>query len=111
MRQWHVDPKIMCDQHLLGEHVEHHMMVGSINRKRSLGKHLTLGQIDPSTILSRHSVIVREMQYRGMKHSSPLPEFVVPKNAKGKIDKEANRKELLRRCPKCKERAAKRYET
>jgi hypothetical protein len=36
MRQWLVDPKKMCRQHLLGEHCEHHMMLGSIRKKKNI---------------------------------------------------------------------------
>jgi Pyrimidine dimer DNA glycosylase len=35
MRMWLVDPRLMCSQHLLGEHVELHMLVGSLNRKKT----------------------------------------------------------------------------
>ncbi|MEZ0346180.1 MAG: pyrimidine dimer DNA glycosylase/endonuclease V, partial [Infirmifilum sp.] len=28
-----VPPSIMCDRHLLGEHVELHMLVGALRRK------------------------------------------------------------------------------
>jgi hypothetical protein len=32
MRMWMVPTKIMCDKHLLGEHVEHHMFLGSLKQ-------------------------------------------------------------------------------
>jgi hypothetical protein len=30
MRMWMVPPKVMCRKHLLGEHVEIHMLAGSL---------------------------------------------------------------------------------
>jgi len=42
---------------------------------------------------------------RNMKHKSPLPEIDFFKDFKyGEIDIEANIKELISRCPRCKER-------
>ena len=36
MRMWMVDPQIMCRQHLLGEHTEMHMFVGTLKRGPAL---------------------------------------------------------------------------
>ena len=32
MRQWMVDPRLLCRKHLLGEHVENHMFIGTLKR-------------------------------------------------------------------------------
>ena len=32
MRMWLVPPQLMCDQHLLGEHLEMHMFIGTIRK-------------------------------------------------------------------------------
>ena len=42
MRMWGVDPKQMCRQHLLGEHVELHMQAGAVLEK--MGFTLSLGK-------------------------------------------------------------------
>ena len=34
MRQWYVPAECMCRQHLLGEHCEHHMFVGTLKKGR-----------------------------------------------------------------------------
>jgi len=53
----------------------------------------------------RHDELVDEMISRNMKHKSPLPEIDFFKDFKyGEIDIEANIKELISRCPRCKER-------
>ena len=36
MRMWNVDPKLMCNKHLLGEHVEMHMFFGTIQKGISM---------------------------------------------------------------------------
>lgn len=36
MRMWMVDPATMCDRHLLGEHAEIHMAIGTIAKGRSV---------------------------------------------------------------------------
>jgi hypothetical protein len=106
MRQWMVDPKIMCRQHLLGEHVEHHMFVGAINKNISIDGYLRDNLLEPSSLHSRHVELVKEMESRGYNHKSPLLSFIPFKleEAFVKIDKEASLKELLRRCPECRAR-------
>ena len=100
MRQWHVDPRRMCRQHLLGEHVEHHMIAATILSGKSLGRHLELGQIDTRTLKVRHDAIVKEMEARGYNHKSPFIQPVVSAPF-GWFDAEDNLRELLRRCPEC----------
>ena len=36
MRMWMVPPSKMCRQHLLGEHVEIHMLVGTMRKGKSM---------------------------------------------------------------------------
>ena len=101
MRQWMVDPKIMCRKHLLGEHVEHHMFIGSINRGKSLTGHLRLNQLEPRSLLQRHEDLVNEMRSRGYRHVSPLPKFSVENQPDVMIDRVASLTDLLRRCINC----------
>ena len=105
MRQWLVNPKILCRQHLLGEHCEHHMFVGSINKNISVAGYLRDNLLEIPSLQRRHEELKEEMLRRGMNHNSDLPEV----NCEGldlsiKIDKEEALKELLRRCPECKRR-------
>ena len=100
MRMWMVDPKILCRRHLLGEHVELHMFVGSINKKISLDGYAKNSLVEVHNIKSRHSQLVKEMKARGMNHKSPLPKFTVFKF--GKVNKKDNIKELSNRCSECK---------
>ena len=99
MRMWMVDPKIMCRQHLLGEHVELHMLIGTLKKGISVAGYLADNLMEPESIESRHSALVAEMEHRDYNHKSPLPHF--PVDYKRPIDKEAALTELLRRCPEC----------
>ena len=99
MRMWLVDPRLMCSQHLLGEHVELHMLVGSLNRAKNIDGFLRDGLVQLRSIRRRHAELVAEMQRRGFRHQSPLPEFR-PRRA-GQVDRVENLKELARRCVDC----------
>ena len=72
MRQWNVHPRIMCDQHLKGEHLEMHMFIGSIKRGTKMHGYIKNNELEPLTIKSRHDELVEEMQRRGMSHKSPI---------------------------------------
>jgi len=105
MRQWHVNPKLMCNKHLLGEHVEHHMFIGSIKKGVALGKYASTGLVDTKTLQTRHDEIAEEMLNRNMKHKTPLDCSVLENfNHVGWYDVKANYTELLRRCPACQAR-------
>lgn len=72
MRMWMVDPKILCNKHLLGEHVELHMFIGSINKGRDIEGYVKNNLIEPSKLYQRHQELVNEMKRRGMNHKSEL---------------------------------------
>ena len=99
MRMWLVDPRLMCSQHLLGEHVELHMLVGTLNRGKRIDGFLEQGLVELRSIRRRHAELVAEMTRRGFVHKSPLPDFR-PRRA-GNVDPVANLKELARRCADC----------
>ena len=102
MRMWLVDPRVMCRQHLLGEHVELHMLVGHIRLKRAMGKFVTTGLVDTRKIAARHKALVGEMGRRGYNHQSPLHYTDLLKQ--GHVDVKASLVELVRRCPECRSR-------
>ena len=98
-RMWMTRPKLMCRQHLLGEHKELHQAVGSILKNKSLEGHLEKGQIEIHNIIPRHKELVKEMKSRGYNHKSPLKKFKVIKA--GKVNITLNYKELAKRCKEC----------
>lgn len=99
MRMWGVDPKVMCNRHLLGEHVEMHMFVGTIKRGTSLRGYIDGGLVETHLIDMRHDELAREMIRRGMNHKSPIEHLYPP--AMGRIDRAGNLRELASRCPEC----------
>jgi len=102
---WGIDPKKLCNQHLLGEHVEMHMFLGCIKKGVSLKGYYDNRLVCTNLIKKRHDDLVIEMISRDMKHNSPIAEIDFFRNFKyGEIDLEANINELMSRCSKCKER-------
>lgn len=108
-RMWMLPTKILCKDHLLGEHNELHKIVGSINKGKlnTVAGHAKLAQVDTTLIRLRHEQLVKEMSSRNYNHRSPIPDFVDPKLGVGSIDSIANFKDLITRCPRCRERARK----
>jgi hypothetical protein len=94
----------MCRQHLLGEHVEMHMFIGTLNRGKTVQGYLEKGLLEVHNLYSRHQELVEEMKKRGYNHCSEIdPNW---KHAKklGVVNKKKNLEELIRRCPRCKQR-------
>ena len=97
-----VNPRIMCRQHLLGEHVEIHKFVGTLSRGKTVKGYLEKGLLEVHNLYSRHEEIVTEMTRRGYRHCSPVDEKWRTVEKLGTIDQEKNLEELLRRCSRCK---------
>ena len=110
MRQWNVNPQLLCRKHLLGEHVEHHMFVGSIKKGFSVEGYLRGGFLEPRTLHPRHTELAREMKRLGYNHQSPLPEIDTSHLRGGNINIKGNIEDLRSRCVECSQRIS-RYET
>ena len=107
MRMWMVKPKIMCNRHLLGEHVELHMFVGTFKRKTSLEGYVKNNCLEFRSVSKRHKQLVKEMNKRGMNHKSPLEEVVTkyPKHIiNSKVDVNSSLNDLIGRCKECRKR-------
>lgn len=75
MRIWDLSPRILCRQHLLGEHRELHGLWNIITLgKRGYSQHPeTLRWVGKAAALfARHEALVSEMERRGYNHKSPL---------------------------------------
>ena len=110
MRMWLCDPKIMCQQHLCGEHVEMHMFLGTLKQGKKIDGYLKNNLFEPLALFSRHEELRREMTDRGYNHKSEMygvPDVVFnlseEKNSI-RIDRDKALKDLLDRCPKCRGR-------
>jgi len=102
MRLWMVPPSKMCRKHLLGEHVECHMFVGCILKKKSLSGYISGGLVEIHNIGKRHDLLARELIRRGYRHKTPLKRFVSWKE--GRINRKEARAALARRCSDCRKR-------
>ena len=106
MRMWLVNPEWLCRKHLLGEHVELHMLLGSIEKDKNLTGFIDGGLIDASQLPSRHTELVEEMERRGYNHNSPIDltekafKYII--SAVGKIDIHKSIWDLQSRCSECK---------
>lgn len=101
MRMWNIETGKMCNKHLLGEHVEMRMFVGTLNKNKSIKGYLDKGLVEVHNIRKRHDEIAKEMKKRGMKHKSALPKYKYQKT--GTVNIRKNEKDLFNRCKNCKE--------
>ena len=97
-----VQPDLLCRKHLMGEHVELHMLVGSLNKGRSVKGFIRDGLIEVQSVKDRHEQLVVEMTRRGYNHKSPLPGF--NSFIAGSVNISDNIEELKKRCTDCKDR-------
>lgn len=108
---WMLPPEGLCRKHLLGEHVELHMLVGTLLRGRSIEGFIRKGLLEPAALLTRHAALAAEMEQRGYKHKSPLPESVLeaiaalpPQWRNAVVDPAVALRDLTGRCPDCRKR-------
>lgn len=102
-----VDPRRMCRQHLLGEHVECHMFAGSMRKGLRLDGYVRNNLFEPSSLKARHDALVREMEQRGYRHRSPFPSVPVKPYAclmEARVDRESSADDLFSRCRECRAR-------
>ncbi len=108
MRMWMINPKLMCRNHLLGEHRELHPIVGMINKNTGLEGYARKKIIEVNKIIERHDALKNEMIQRGYMHKSPLPFFSLNNLPDWiiatKINVKQAKKDLLSRCEKCRVR-------
>lgn len=100
MRMWNVPPELMCDKHLIAEHVEMHMFEGSFRAGKKVAGYIRLGLLDCGYIKSRHDLLAEEMLRRGKKHVTLMPVNPTELNDKS-VDTTFNIVELGRRCGAC----------
>ena len=96
-----VNPRIMCRQHLLGEHAEIHMFIGTISRKKSVKGYLKKGLLETHNLHNRHEELVKEMKRRGYNHYSEVDEKWKFVEKVGLVNIDKNVDELINRCSKC----------
>jgi hypothetical protein len=105
---WMTDPKLMCRQHLLGEHVELHMLAGAIAKGTNLNGFVANNCLQFSDINNRHDELVAEMKARNYNHKSLLSKITNNNYSdyilNSRVDIEQSLKDLMQRCKKCSQR-------
>jgi len=112
MRMWMVNPKLLCRNHLLGEHNEIHKHKHIFIKKQSIkGRIYPIVLIEPENMQNRHDELTDEMIRRGYNHNSPFdsPDLsYLPDNLRfAKVDIGYNLTDLSNRCIECKKRITK----
>jgi len=109
-RMWMGDPLTMCRNHLLGEHKELHQLIGQLRKKLGVTGYIHKNCIEVSSITSRHDALVREMERRGYRHLSPVPdqseidritEYLPEMERAYVIDKDFSDRDRYGRCCNC----------
>jgi len=99
MRMWNVNPKRMCRQHLLGEHVEMHMFSSCLKKGMNLQGYLEKGLVETHNVKKRHDELAKEMKRRGYNHKSNIGS--IGRKICGKVSVRKNENELKIRCKEC----------
>lgn len=96
---------LMCDQHILGEHGEHHKHRHNFVKRHNMAGRLAYpSQIDPHRMKERHDEIALEMVRRKMNHKSPYEQPDTSYLPEANVDLEYNLIDLMCRCKECERR-------
>ena len=105
---WMIEPALMCNKHLIGEHGELHKFLHNWIKKHKIDGRIKGNAIEPLSYKSRHEALSIEMLRRGMNHKSPLeqPNFdYLPDYQKQYIvDIKVNEILISERCEDCRQR-------
>jgi hypothetical protein len=84
VRIWDIEPRLLCRQHLLGEHRELHAVWAIITKGlRGFAKHPEVSRWRGRlrALYGRHEALAAEMTRRGYRHASPLEEALASGSA------------------------------
>lgn len=106
---WCINPKLLCKNHLLGEHGEIHKHRHNFVKKHKISNRITpVVQIEPESMEKRHAELAAEMVERGYNHSSPYEQpdlsYLNDNERYAKVDLNVSYSDLINRCPECAKR-------
>ena len=107
MRMWMVIPELLCRRHLLGEHVETHMLAGSVRLGKTLDGFVSRGLVELDSLEERHGALAKEMSKRKYRHGSALelPQSKLERyRSRGTVDVIKSLRDLAGRCSDCADR-------
>jgi hypothetical protein len=102
-----ITPKMMCSQHILGEHRELHALAGTLLKGTSIQGYIDNNLVEVQSIILRHTALVNEMIVRGYKHLSPMIdsqlvfEHLTESQYNYVVDRGSSFNDLYNRCPTC----------
>lgn len=102
-----IDPKLLCNKHLLGEHGEIHKHRHNFVKKHSIkGRIAPIVQIEPMSMKARHDELTIEMERRFNKSydssfEQPNLSYLSDSERLAKVDVGVSKAELLIRCDEC----------
>jgi hypothetical protein len=99
---WNLPVKMLCRNHLLGEHFEVHILANQVSNNELKPGFIRNGLVEVHNIRKRHDELVEEMLSRGFNHKTPMT-FSTDK-VEGNIDVDKNLNTILNRCEKCRKR-------
>ena len=101
----------MCRQHLLGEHLEMHMFVDALKKRKKIDGFIFNNLFEPKSLYKRHEDLKNEMLKRRYNHKSEIDEkncglifHLTEEQQNKKIDTHLALRTLLNRCPECRKR-------
>jgi len=108
---WTLHPKLMCRKHLIGQHVEMHMFLGSIKKGTSMKGFIEKNLFEPKVLKKLHDETAEEMIRRGYNHKSPITEeefticfsMLSEEYQNHSLNSYLSMIDLIERCPECKE--------
>lgn len=103
---WMIPPKLLCNQHLLGEHSEIHKHRHNFEKQHSMtGRIYPKVLIEPLALETRHDILVDEMLSRGMNHQSPFEQpdvsYLPDDQRYALVNRDTSMSDLLDRCDDC----------
>lgn len=112
MRMWMINPKLLCDKHLVGEHGEIHKHRHNFIKHHNIkGRIEPITQIEPASMKIRHDELAKEMLARGFNHQSayvqPNIDYLSNHYQSAKVDINISITDLMKRCENCKRRIEK----
>lgn len=106
MRMWMINPTLLCDKHLMGEHFEIHKHRHNFVKQHSInGRISPVVMVEPAAMSTRHDELVQEIIKRGFNHNSPytLPDlsYLTDEAKNVRVSRTTSLQELSKRCKAC----------
>lgn len=114
MRMWGIDPKLLCRNHLLGEHNEIHKHRNIFVKHYKITNRISpVVQIEPENMEKRHNELAAEMIARNYNHKSPYEQpdlsHLMEEERFAVVDKHISVNDLIKRCPECAKKITKSF--